>query len=122
MKALASASNPDVTTDAKEKPRPKRRRSKEERLAAALAKQQALQAKIQGLQRELSEKSRKNRSRGLLLTGLVVEMCLKKGVFEQPGVYNRDWWQQQADLLQEKDKVVYTNFIMSITTGTESGS
>lgn len=93
---------------------PRRRRSKEERLAAALAKQQTLQIKIQGLQKEISEKSRKNRSRGLLLLGVVVEQCLQKGIFDQPGTFNRDWWMERTDLLHDKDKAAYVDFIQSL--------
>ena len=95
----------------------RRRKPTEERLKLALAKQEALQTKINLLQAELDEKKSKSRKRGLVLVGVVVEQCLKGGFFDSPQEIHRDWWAEQVTLLSKKDHSAYLEFLQSLREG-----
>lgn len=92
----------------------RRRRSIEERLQRAMARQQLIQTQIARLKSEVDGKIRKERNRALTLIGVVVEQCLKEGVFDASPVISRAWWQEQASRLQEKDQDAYRRFLQSL--------
>jgi len=92
----------------------RRRRSTEERLQRALARQQAIQAQIARLKTEADDKKRKERNRALTLIGVVVEQCLQEGVFDVSPKVTHAWWQEQATRLQERDQGAYRRFLQSI--------
>ena len=95
------------------------RRSAEERLQRALARRQAIQEQIVRLKTEMDDKNRKERNRALTLIGVVVEQCLKEGVFASAPKVGQAWWQAQATRLQEKDRDTYQRFLQSISTGAD---
>ncbi|WP_027187752.1 hypothetical protein [Desulfovibrio cuneatus] len=88
-----------------------RRRTAEERLQRALTQQQTIQRKIDELKKDVDEKSRKARNRGLMLIGIVVEQCLKEGLFHKPQEMGQNWWLGQASRLHEKDRAAYVTFV-----------
>ncbi len=92
----------------------KTRKSKEEQLQLALAKKQALDLKIQRYQKELRDKNQKNRNRGLILLGIVVEQHLKNKSITIPNQADIDWWLSQHAILPDKDQEVYINFLNSL--------
>ncbi len=99
-------------TSQEHSPSPKRKRkTKEERLQIALAKQAALDTKIAGLKKELDENAQKTRNRGLVLVGIVVEQCFKKDVFSEE---NKKWWLRQAKRLPDKDREAYVEFLKTL--------
>ncbi len=102
--------------EVREKPStpPKIRKSKEEQLQLALEKKQALELKIQKYQKELQEKNQKNRNRGLILLGIVVEQNIKKNSAKIPTQSDIDWWLGQHVLLPDKDQEVYIEFVRSL--------
>ncbi len=91
--------------------KPKKRRSAEERLQDALVKQQALQAKIDGLQAELNENNRKTRNRGLMLVGIATEQALKNKALPDKWLEQLLCW---STFLPEKDREAYTVFVQTL--------
>jgi len=90
------------------------RKTPEQRLDEAERKARKLQTRINRLKTTITENNRKKRTRQLVLVGVVLEQLFKKGVFKGSTPYGTSWWKDQAALLPEKDRALYTKFITAL--------
>jgi hypothetical protein len=92
----------------------RQRRTPQERLDAALRRMNSLQTKIQQIRTSINTKSRKERTRQLILAGVVLEQLFRQGVFAKSCEHPPAWWLEQENLLQEKDRATWISLLRSL--------